>query len=122
MPSPKSHAYVRGSPSGSDEPVPLKFTGMPTVPLYGPSALATGGRFCGAVTVMLKDFSLNSPPVSVTRTVAEAVPASDVAGARCALPVAVPVPGDVVVTVRYNGPLVFENVRGLPSGSVAFSV
>jgi hypothetical protein len=38
------------------------------------------------------------------------------------LPVAVPVPGVVVVTVAYVGPEASVNVRAFPSGSVAFSV
>src|SRR5262245_19928135 len=40
-------------------------------------------------------------------------------GAKWMFPVAVPVPGDVVVTVMNVGPLVFENVSALPFGSVA---
>src|SRR5258708_6744601 len=67
---------------------------------------------------MVRDFSLNAAFVSVTRTVAAAVPTSGAPGARWMFPVPAPVPGVVVVTVMNAGPDVFENVRALPSGSV----
>src|SRR5439155_23451510 len=106
---------VRGLPSGSLEWVPSKLTGTLTVPVYGPPASAVGGRFWMGVTVMLNDFWSLNPPVSVALTVAEYVPRSPVAGARCAFPVV----ALVVVTVRNNGPETFANVSASPSGSLA---
>src|SRR6185503_10880074 len=49
--SPKSHTKVKGSPSGSDEPVPSKYTGVPMTPKYGPPAFALGGRFTLPTTI-----------------------------------------------------------------------
>ena len=71
-------------------------------------------------TVMLKDFESVAAP-SLTLIETEAVPASENPGAIAALPVAVPVPGVVVVTVTYEGPEAKENVSAWPSASVAES-
>src|SRR4029077_12572911 len=80
---------------------------------------STGGWFT-LFTVTLKLFpSLAAPSVTETDTVA--VPESEKPGARATFPVAVPVPGVVVVTVAYVGPDTFENVNAWPSGSVAES-
>ena len=56
------------------------------------------GAWFALFTVIEKDLSLVRLP-SVTRTVAEAVPASVNPGARWTFPVAVPVPPSVVVTL-----------------------
>src|SRR5207247_3247519 len=45
LPSPKVQAYVRASPSGSDEPLPSKLTAAPSAPEYGPPGAAVGVRF-----------------------------------------------------------------------------
>src|SRR5881397_4067354 len=50
-PSPKSHAYVSESPSGSEECLPSNDTVEPSAPLAGGPALATGARLTTAVTV-----------------------------------------------------------------------
>jgi hypothetical protein len=63
--------------------------------------------------------SLAEPSVTETDTVAD--PASENPGARATFPVAVPVPGVVVVTVAYVGPDTFANVSAFPSWSVAES-
>src|SRR6267154_5550726 len=63
--------------------------------------------------------SRSAPSFAATHTVA--VPESEKPGARATFPVAVPVPGVVVVTVAYVGPDTFANVNGFPSGSVAES-
>jgi hypothetical protein len=59
------------------------------------------------VTVKLLP-SLAAPSLADTDTVA--VPESENPGARATFPVAVPVPGVVVVTVAYVGPDTFANV------------
>src|SRR6476660_2978716 len=71
-------------------------------------------------TVTEKDLpSLSDPSLAATDTVA--VPESEHPGARATFPVAVPVPGAVVVTVAYVGPDTFANVSASPSASVAES-
>src|SRR5262245_8691476 len=65
-------------------------------------------------TVIVRDFVSLSAPVSVARTLADAVPESANPGARWMLPVV----ALVVVTVAYVGPDTSENVRASPSGSV----
>jgi hypothetical protein len=80
----------------------------------------TGARFT-FTTVTVKDFPLLSEP-SLAETDTVAVPESENPGAKFTLPVAVPVPGVVVVTVAYVGPDTFVNVSAFPSGSVAVNV
>src|SRR5689334_16578815 len=81
---------------------------------------ASTGAWFTLFTVTVKLFpSLAEPSLAETDTVA--VPESENPGARATFPVAVPVPGVVVVTVAYVGPDTFENVKGFPSGSVAES-
>src|SRR2546426_2367089 len=82
-----------------------------------------GGRFT-LLTEIVNDALAEPPqgPLVPAATLTLAIPASENPGARLTLPVADPVPGDVVVTVTYVGPDTFANVIGLPSGSVAVSV
>src|SRR5688500_8762120 len=54
----RSHMNVSGSPSGSMELDALRIIGLPTQKLYGPPALAIGGRL---------------PSITVTGQLAEAV-------------------------------------------------
>jgi hypothetical protein len=69
---------------------------------------SVGARFTlFTVTVKLLP-SLAAPSLAETDTVA--VPESEKPGARATFPVAVPVPGVVVVTVAYVGPDTFANV------------
>src|SRR5438093_11935025 len=71
-----------------------------------------GARFT-LFTVIVSDFWSARDP-SLTRTVAAAVPAFENPGAKCRLPVAVPVPGAVVVTDAYVGPDARLNVSAFP--------
>src|SRR5689334_16706923 len=81
---------------------------------------ASTGAWFTLFTVTVKLFpSLAAPSVTETDTVA--VPESENPGARATFPVAVPVPGVVVVTVAYVGPDTFANVNASPSASVAES-
>src|SRR2546425_1097857 len=82
-----------------------------------------GGRFT-LFTVIVNDALAEPPqgPLVPADTLTLASPASENPGARLTLPVADPVPGDVVVTVTYVGPDTLANVIGLPSGSVAVNV
>ena len=64
LPSPKLHAYVSASPSGSLEPRPESATPAPTVPTYGPPGRAVGARFDGGG---------GAPGFTVTLTVATVV-------------------------------------------------
>src|SRR3989449_6420944 len=78
-----------------------------------------GGRFT-LFTVTVKVFpSLAVPSLALTDT--DAVPESLKPGVRATFPVAVPVPGAVVVTVAYVGPDTLVNVSAWPSASVAES-
>src|SRR5205823_7201947 len=45
LPSPKSHRYDRASPSGSVDAPPPSATAVPSVPVTGGPATATGARF-----------------------------------------------------------------------------
>jgi len=68
---------------------------------------------------MLKDLSSERTP-SLAMTLAVVTPITvDAVGARWILPVAVPVPESMVVTVMYSGPEPFKNVSGSPPASVA---
>src|SRR6266404_5336483 len=80
----------------------------------------TGGWFT-LFTVTVKLLPSLPPEPSVAETDTVAVPESEKPGARATFPVAVPVPGVVVVTVAYVGPDTLANVNGFPSGSVAES-
>src|SRR5882762_11421941 len=81
---------------------------------------ASTGFWFTLLTVTVNDLPSDSEPsVALTDTVA--VPASENPGAKATFPVAVPVPGVVVVTVAYVGPEILLNVNGLLSGSVAES-
>src|SRR2546426_115234 len=75
------------------------------------------------LTVIVSDL-LSAAMPSLTATVATKVPepAQSNAGARWMFPVAVPVPGLVVVTVMNAGPATIANVSGSPSGSLAVKV
>jgi hypothetical protein len=88
---------VIASPSGS---VAVKAWSavVPAVTVMLLIAVSTTGRST-LITVIVSDFSLKRPPVSVARTVAIAVPASEKPGAKAIFPVPVPVPAEVVVTV-----------------------
>ena len=61
-------------PSGSEEPLPSKSTGVPTVPEYGPLASANGGRGF-AVIVAVVDCVSAAPALSVTVSATVNVPA-----------------------------------------------
>src|SRR2546427_10304182 len=112
---PRSHAYVSGSPSGSDEVEPSKFTGTPTIPVYGPPGFAVGHRFMWGRTVIVKLLESVRLP-SLAETVAAYVPSSERPGARWMLPVPVPGPGLVVVTLMKVGPDTLEKAMGAPAG------
>jgi hypothetical protein len=77
-----------------------------------------------STTVTVNDLSFvrTGEPLSVARTVTVVVPESLNPGAKFTFPVAVPVPGLVVVTVTYVCADTLLNVIAFPSGSVAFNV
>jgi hypothetical protein len=84
---------------------------------------STGARFTfTTVTVNDLSFVRTGEPLSLARTVTVAVPESLNPGAKFTFPVAVPVPGLVVVTVTYVCADTLLNVIAFPSGSVAFNV
>src|SRR5881396_1929225 len=88
LPSPKSHAYISGSPAGSDEPVPSKPTGEFTIPEYAPPASAVGVVTPGiATTVIVSESLKGGSPLSVTRTVITYVPPCPSDGVHRKLPV-----------------------------------
>src|SRR5437016_14151446 len=80
----------------------------------------SGGRHAKSVTMIDKLLESVSVP-SLAVTVALYVPWSPNPGARRILPVAVPVPGLVVVTAMNVGPDAAKNVSALPSGAGATS-
>src|SRR4051812_10658752 len=80
---------------------------------------STGARFT-LFTVTVKDLLSDAAP-SLTLIETEAVPASENPGAIAALPLAVPVPALVVVTVTYARPEAFVKLSAWPSASVAES-
>ena len=76
-PSPKSHAYVSGSPSAS-VPVAVKATGTPTrtLPVGVRAAVTVGLAFCGVVTTTSSVRVAVPPLPSLTVTFAVYVPAA----------------------------------------------
>src|SRR5882672_1632293 len=106
---------VIASPSGS-EPITVWSWVSPSLTVMSATGLTTGGRPHELHTVMVNGFESVRLP-SLTRTVALYAPASVKPGARWMLPVAVPIPALVVVTVMKVGPETFAKSRAFPSGS-----
>ncbi len=106
--TPKSHAYVSGSLSGSADPRPSNETATPTVPRVAPVMTAVGGRLAGGVaqTVTVCDAVALPPRPSLTVSVTVKVP-----GVANAWPTCAPAPS-------MPSPKLHANDSGSPSGSV----
>src|SRR2546428_9819041 len=126
IPSPKSHAYVSGSPSGSDEPVPSKVTGAPTIDEYGPSGFAVGQRFPAVVMVRIVvalAVALAAPLPSLTVHTMLNVPASPGPGVPEMVAVRGDGPGTWLMKIKSAGFPVCVIVRLFAaSGSVAVAM
>src|SRR6185295_10004392 len=100
---------VSRSPSGSEPEMAWSAVDAAQPPtLMLPTGFSTGGCSVVGLTVMVRLFWLFKEP-SDAATVTVYVPASPTPGARWRFPVALPVPGFVVVTVTNDGPLTLKN-------------